>query len=142
MSEPIRLLAVLGLSIALVLTPGIQSLNAEEKPPQPVTIKKVVSAKLVAEKGLLTVSAVGEVPTGGYTKPTLTRVQYFKQPDDGIQDYTFEAVPPTGIVTQVVSEVAATDKWPSLPGWVKGVRIHGVGDGVLIKMLGDTEEMD
>jgi hypothetical protein len=116
---------------------GNPAVIAEEKPPQPVTVKKVVSAKLAVEKGSLTVTAVGEVPTGGYTKPTLTRVQYFKQPDDGIQDYTLEAVPPTGIVTQVVSKVTATDKWPSLPGWVKGVRIHGVGDGVLVKMLGD-----
>lgn len=114
---------------------GNLAVNAEEKPPQPVTVKKVLSAKLVAEKGSLTVTAVGEVPTGGYAKPTLTRVQYFKQPDDGIQDYTFEAVPPAGIATQVVSKVTAADKWPSLPGWVKGVRIHGVGDGTLVKML-------
>lgn len=116
---------------------GTLTVQAEEKPPQPVTVKKVLSAKLVAEKGSLTVTAVGEAPTGGYTKPTLTRVQYFKQPDDGIQDYTFEAVPPAGIATQVVSKVTATDKWPSLPGWVKGVRIHGVGDGTLVKMLAE-----
>ena len=59
---------------------GNLAVNAEEKPPQPVTVKKVLSAKLVAEKGSLTVTAVGEVPTGGYTKPTLTRVQYSSSP--------------------------------------------------------------
>ena len=110
---------------------------ADDKPPEPVTVKKVVSAKLESRRGELTVRAVGEVPTAGFTKPTLTRVTYVKQPDDGIQDYTFQAVPPDGIVAQVVSQVEASDIWKSPPAWVKGVRIHGVGDGVLEKMLGE-----
>lgn len=130
--------SIVGLAAALLLLPsGSFTVQAEEKPPQPVTIKKVASAKLSVEKMSLTVTAIGEVPTGGYTKPTLTRVEYFKKPDDGIQDYTFEAVPPTGVATQVISQVTASDKWPSYPGWLKGVRIHGVGDGVLVKMLGE-----
>jgi hypothetical protein len=110
---------------------------AEEKPPEPVTIKKVISAKLSVEKMTLKVTAVGEVPTGGYSKPTLTRVTYSKQPDDGIQDYTFRAVPPDGVATQVISQVEASDVWLSVPKWVKGVRIHGEGKGVLVKMLGE-----
>ncbi len=108
---------------------------AEEKPPEPVTIGKVLSAKLEPRRGELTVRAVGEVPTAGFTKPALTRATYIKQPDDGIQDYTFQAVPPSGIVAQVVSQVEASDVWKSPPVWVKGVRIHGAGDGVLVKML-------
>ncbi|MCI0357748.1 MAG: hypothetical protein L0211_04580 [Planctomycetaceae bacterium] len=111
---------------------------AEEKPVEPVTIKKVVSAKLEVSQGTLTVTAVGEVPTGGYTQPTLIRVTYFRQPDDGIQDYMFRAVPPDGVAAQVISQVTATDKWPALPKkWLKGVRIHGAGNGVLVKMLSD-----
>jgi hypothetical protein len=110
---------------------------ADEKPGEPMTIKKVVSAKLEMADGALTVTVVGEVPTGGYTKPTLTRVTYFRQPDDGIQDYLFQAVPPTGVSAQVISQVTASDKWPALPKWVKGVRIHGARDGMLVKMLGD-----
>jgi hypothetical protein len=108
---------------------------AEEKPPEPVTIMKVISAKLSMNKGALTVIAVGEVPSAGYTKPTLIRVTYIKQPDDGIQDYTFQAVPPSGVAAQVISQVEATAVWPSVPKWVKGIRIHGVGDGMLVKML-------
>ncbi len=111
------------------------SVLAEEKPPEPVAVKKVVSAKVTMTKESLTVTAVGEVPTAGFAKPTLARVTYIKQPDDGIQDYTFQAVPPSGIVAQVVSQVEASDVWTSVPAWVKGVRIHGVGDGVLVKML-------
>ena len=108
---------------------------AQEQPPKPVTVKKVLSAKLSLAEKALTVTAVGEVPTGGYTKPTLTRVTYFRQPADGIQDYTFQAVPPAGVATQVISQVEASDTWKSMPRWVKGVRIRGVGDGVLVKML-------
>jgi hypothetical protein len=98
---------------------------------------KVISAKLSLKEGALTVTAVGEVPTAGYTKPTLTRVNYFRKPDDGMQDYQFQAVPPAGVAAQVVSQVEASDTWRSLPQWVKGVRIHGAGDGVLVKMLGE-----
>jgi hypothetical protein len=108
--------------------------HAQDKP-EPVTIKKVVSAKLVLTKGSLTVMASGEVPTAGFTGPTLTRVTYIKQPADGIQDYTFRAVPPDGVAAQVISHVEASDTWKDMPAWVKGVRIHGAGDGVLVKML-------
>ncbi len=108
--------------------------RADEKP-EPVTIKKVLSVKLSTAQRSLKVSAVGEVPTGGFTKPALARVQYIKPPDDGIQDYSFTAVPPDGPAIQVISQVQASDTWGSLPDWVKGVRIHGVGDGVLVKML-------
>ena len=110
---------------------------AQDKPPEPMTVKKILSATLTMDNGALTVAAVGEVPTGGYTKSTLTRVTYIKQPEDGIQDYTLRATPPAGPATQVISQVKASDTWPALPMWVKGVRIHGAGDGVLVKMLGE-----
>lgn len=119
----------------LMIAWATRSVLAEEKPPEPMMVKKVVSARLTLTNGSLTVNAVGEVPTAGFTKPTLTRVTYIKKPDDGIQDYTFRAVPPGGIVAQVVSQVEASDVWKSMPTWVKGVRIHGAGDGVLVKML-------
>ena len=131
----LRLPAIMA-GVFMLFSQGMLAVNGEGKP-QPVTIKKVVSAKLDIEKGSLKVTAVGEVPTGGYTKPTLTRVQYFRKPDDGIQDYTFEALPPAGVAAQVISEVTATETWRLLPAWVKGVRIQGAGDGVLVKMLGE-----
>jgi hypothetical protein len=132
--DVIGCLVLLGLLLGGPLGLGT-SLLGEEKPAEPITVPKVVSAKLAVAKGSLTVTAVGEVPTAGFTKPTLTRVTYVKQPDDGIQDYTFEAVPPDGVAAQVISEVKASDTWESVPDWVKGVRIHGVGEGVLVKML-------
>jgi hypothetical protein len=127
-------LVLLGLLMGGPLGLGTPLLG-DEKPAEPVTVPKVISAKLALAKGSLTVTAVGEVRTAGYTKPTLTRVTYIKQPDDGIQDYTFEAVPPDGVAAQVISEVKASDTWESLPDWVRGVRIHGVGEGVLVKRI-------
>lgn len=114
------------------------TLLAQDKPPEPVTVKKVLSAELTIAKGALQVTAVGEVPTGGYSKGTLTRVTYIKQPEDGIQDYTLRATPPAGPATQVISQIKASDTWPALPDWVKGIRIHGAGDGVLVKMISDN----
>jgi hypothetical protein len=35
----------------------------------------------------------------------------------------------------VISKVKANDTWESVPDWVKGVRIHGVGEGVLVKRI-------
>lgn len=122
-------------SVASALFASLVIGVAAEERPVPMTIKKVISAKLELAKGDLTVTAVGEVPTAGYTSPTLTRVTYIRQPLDGIQDYTFRAVPPDGVAAQVISQIEASDTWKGVPPWVKGVRIHGAADGVLVKML-------
>ena len=127
--------AMAALSAAPMLLALVAMSAMADVKPEPATVKKVVSAKLELAKGDLTVTAIGEVPTAGFTNPTLTRVTYIKQPADGIQDYTFRAVPPDGVAAQVISEVQARDTWKGMPAWVKGVRIHGAGDGVLVKML-------
>jgi len=109
---------------------------AQDKVQEPMTVKKVLSATVTMEKAGLTVAAVGAVPSGGYTNATLTRVNYIRAPDDGIQDYYFSATPPAGPAAQVISQVKASDVWSGASAWVKGVRIRGDGDGVLVKMLG------
>jgi hypothetical protein len=99
---------------------------------EPVTVPTVLKVSLT--KGVMVVT--GEVPTGGYTDPMLIKVTYVKQPDDGIQDFTFVATKPTGIVTQAVTKITARYDWKGeLPAWVKGVRIHGVGDGIKTAIL-------
>jgi len=124
-----------GLAAAALFCGMAAAARGDERRSQPVKINQVLSATLKVEGGALTVTAVGQVPTGGYTKPTLTRVTYIRRPPDGIQDYTFQATPPDGPATQVISEVKASDTWPAMPAWLKGVRIHGIGQGVLVKML-------
>lgn len=92
----------------------------------------------VSQPPNLIVKAVGEVPTAGYTEPTLTRVVYVMPPADGIQDYHFTAVKPGGIVPQVVTKINATDTWKAYTEaapWIKGVRIHGIDGGVKVIMF-------
>ena len=81
----------------------------------------------------LKLKVTGQVPTGGYTKPKLTRAIYIVPPADGVQDYFFSAVKPTGVVTQAITSIKAADTWKDYTKeapWLKGIRVHGVGDGV------------
>ena len=70
------------------------------------------------------VAADGRTRTGGYTSPTLTRRIYIDQPQDGVQDYDFEAVPPSGMATQQLTPITARDVWPDPPSWLRGARVY------------------
>jgi hypothetical protein len=95
-----------------------------------VTVPTVLKVAFDLKKGAV-MEATGEVPTGGYADPQLIKVEYVKQPDDGIQDFNFVATKPEGIVTQAVTKISARYDWKGdIPAWVKGVRIHGVGAGI------------
>lgn len=91
-------------------------------------VSRIVGVQCAIEKSNppnLVVSATGEVPTLGWKNPALTRVVYVQFPPDGIWDYTFTAIPPTGPVPQQVAPVQATDRWSGYP-WdkLKGIRVH------------------
>ena len=127
--------AVLG--IALLLGPAA---SAQEKqgPRLVARILKVDFDVQDIKPPNLVVTAVGQVNTGGYTKPRLLRAVYATPPEDGIQDYFLLVVPPSGFVTQVISEVKASDTWKGYAKeapWLKGIRVHGIGDGVVVKMI-------
>ena len=81
------------------------------------------------------VTAIGQVPTGGYTNVRLLRAIYPEWPMDGIQDYFLLATPPTELAAQVVAKVEADYRWEKLDDWLKGVRVHGADGGVVVKML-------
>lgn len=114
---------------------------AEDEAGPRVVIKTITKLNLeiqeIAPPNLVVV-ATGEVPTGGWKNARLVRVHYDKPPADGVQDFILMAEKPTGIVTQVISEVTAryTIKGyeKELP-WIKGVRIHGVDRGTMLKKL-------
>ena len=78
---------------------------------------------LESDPPFLVVNAKGKVATNGWTEPNLSRVVYVTPPEDGIQEYEFYATPPTGIVPQVETPVAAADRWHDPADWVKGVRV-------------------
>ncbi len=127
------LLCLLGLLFAVTGT-------AAEAPEQPESevAKKIDSVGYEFTKGdkpEFIVTAKTTVPTGGYTAK-LESVIYKTQPTDGIQDYYLHLTKPDGIVIQVISEVTASATWPAESAqWVKGVRVHGEGDGVVVKMI-------
>ncbi len=108
---------------------------------QPQVVAKILDVEYVEEEikpPNLVVTATGEVPTAGYQKPTLERVTYVVPPSDGIQDYFLRATPPSGVAAQVISKVKATDTWKGYTEkapWIKGIRVHGASDGVIVKMF-------
>jgi Peptidase inhibitor I78 family len=79
----------------------------------------------------IAVSAIGKVPTSGWSNPALGAWFYIVAPKDGIQDFDFYADAPSGIVLPVVLPITAEvvvardpkDYWgPGKP--LIGVRIH------------------
>jgi hypothetical protein len=106
----------------------------ESKNTGSVIVPKILEASWVMEEKNppnLLVKAKGEVPTAGYSNEQLTRAVYVMPPADGIQDYFLTAKPPEGMAAQVISTVEASNRWDGIPKWVRGIRIHGVGDGVV-----------
>lgn len=135
---------IAGLAAAVVLAGSGPAGGQERKKAEPHIVKKITKVEyafLERRPPVLEVTAYGEVPTSGYDpdKVLLTRVLYITPPDDGIQDYTLTAVPPGGIVNPVISTVKGVNKWEAPAKWVKGVRIHGVDDGVKVVVFGEKK---
>jgi phenylpyruvate tautomerase PptA (4-oxalocrotonate tautomerase family) len=119
---------------AAILAAGVAcaAATADEKPKAEV-VKEITDVAWEFEKGgkrVLVVTVTGQVPTGGWTDPRLTRRTYIKPPADGIYDYDLTAVRPAGAATQVISTVKTTHRWTDPPSDIKGIRVHGVADGV------------
>jgi len=115
--------------------------KAQDKEPQPQMVATILKVGIDIEESNppnLVVTATGQVPTGGYTKTRLLRATYTTPPDDGMQDYFLLAVPPGGIAPQIVSKVSASNTWKAYTKeapWLKGIRVHGVGKGLVVEML-------
>lgn len=138
MKSFLSLACLLGL-VAMPLAMAAAEANAEKpKGPEPQIAKKINTVTYEFTKGdkpEFVVTATTTVPTGGY-KAELRRVTYVMQPKDGIQDYELYLTKPDGIVTQAFTDVKASDTMPAeAAAWMKGVRVHGQGDGVVVKMI-------
>ena len=118
----------------------VEERTGGKKNPEPKIVGTILSVDYSIEKKIppnLVVDATGQVPTSGYSKVQLMRVVYATPPEDGIQDYVLLAVPPSDQAAAVVSEVKAVDRWTGYEReapWIKGMRVHGVDDGVIVKM--------
>lgn len=112
-----------------------------DQPAEPLLVTKIrnVEAKIeTTAPPNLAIEVSGEVPTGGFQNPKLVRAKYVTPPEDGIQNFFLYATPPSGPATQVISEVTATHLWEGYTEeapWLKAIRIHGAGDGVVVKKL-------
>jgi len=99
------------------------------------TIKNVSYSIERSNPANLLVTLTATLPSGGYSDFVLSRAVYKKPPKDGIQDYYFQATPPSGPATQALIDKEASNRWIAFPGWVTGVRIHGMGDGVRVRTI-------
>lgn len=142
--DSVRIRYPSGASVAIEKVIEVDRADSTDPPDQstePRLVTKILNVDVTIETTVppnLSIQVRGEVPTGGFQAPKLVRVNYVIPPDDGIQDYFLYATPPAGLATQVISEVAATDLWESFSEeapWLKGVRIHGAGEGVVVKKL-------
>lgn len=120
--------AALSLALAFGLSTSADEPKDEKKGEVLKTIISVTPA-YDKEKKQLTVTAVGQVPTGGWTGAKLTPRKTTEAPKDGIYEYDLTAVRPTGFVTQVISKVTAKHTWDNPPADLKGVKVYGAGEG-------------
>lgn len=120
--------ALLTAAASLAVTAAADDKKGE---PKGEKLKTILSVTCELDKGkkTLTVTAVGQVPTGGWKGAKLVRREAKEAPKDGIYEYDMTAVRPTGIVTQVISKVTAKDTWEDPPADLKGVKVYGDGDG-------------
>lgn len=124
-------LAALALVAMTSLALAQKSEPAQKDRPKGVLLKTVIdaSATFDAEKKVLTITAVGQVPTGGWSGAKLTRKDPKATPKDGIYEFELTAIRPTGIVTQALSKVKASEKWENPPADLKGIKVLGAGEG-------------
>jgi hypothetical protein len=136
-----KLACILGLGLFLAIAQPSSLAQDEGAKKEPRIVKKILKVEFAVQEIAppnLVVTVTGQVPTGGYQKAKLVRVRYETPPEDGIQDYILFAVPPAGFATQVISEVKGTDVWKGYTKeapWLKGIRVHGIDDGVAVRRL-------
>lgn len=86
---------------------------------------------------LLTVAALGEVNTTGWSGFRLSPRYYLVPPADGLWDFTFNADAPVGAVGQVVLPVGAMVVEVA-PPWLKGVRVNAASNSMVDQIGGSA----
>ena len=104
-------------------------------------ISEVVDAKLSLLEGQsrqLEISASGKVPSAGWTAPTLVPFEYSAPPQDGIYDFSFYATPSKESSASVITAIQVTHRLNPLPADLKGVRIHGETNDIVVMLEAPT----
>jgi hypothetical protein len=120
------------LVFGLVAGMTLPSLHAREDREQREVVPRItdVAFDLSEKEHKLTVYAVGQVPTAGWTEVKLTRLPARKPPKDGVYEYELTAVPPAGKAKPTATLLSASNEWKDPPADLAAIRVHGVGDGI------------
>ena len=120
----------------------ISSIGAAKPDKKPNHVEKIVQVDSVSVTYIkknppqLKIEAHGKASSMGWTKPTLSPHVYIQPPPDGIYDYDFVAIPPTGIVPQVLTPISAELVLTEIPKGMKGVRVHAKTNSKEAKLEG------
>ncbi len=80
------------------------------------------------------ITAVGKVPTTGWTHPHLQSYVYIQPPPDGIWDFVFLAKPPSGPAGQIVLPIATSYVWKPGGFHLRGVRVHSASNSMTARI--------
>jgi hypothetical protein len=118
--------------IALLEKDGPFPLEFAQQESRPVLSVDHVHITIVSFMGnkYALITALGKVPTTGWTQARLDPYIYIQPPPDGIWDFVFVAKPPSGIAADVVLPIAATYLWKIGSFHLKGVRVHSATNAI------------
>ena len=111
----------------LALTVGCDDGTSPPQDSTPQKIAEITDVQLTILKSnppQLSITAKGNTSSSGWSKPELKPFVYVAPPQDGIYDFDFVAVPPSGGSATVITPVEATYILNPLPETLKGVRMH------------------
>lgn len=93
-----------------------------------------VSWKLDKSKPpILTIDALGDVGSSGWTDGKLVIKEYIVEPADGFQEFDFEATGPgPGPTTRPILPINGSYELTDPAPWIKGVRVHAAKNSLEI----------
>jgi hypothetical protein len=134
----------LGMSIAVPARRALQVPRLDDVPDAaPRRVMQVVAADLARLKGdpnQLTLTAVGTVPSLGWTNARLVPHVYVQAPPDGIWGFDFVAHPPSGPAAAAIGKVSACTTLPATEE-LAGVRIHAADTALVLRVPELTQQV-
>ena len=127
-------------ALFLAFLTSIASSGTCHEPQIVQTITDIEVQIQVSDPPNLIVTAIGIVPTYGYTNMQLLPAVYVQPPTDGVQDYFLIATPPCDPAATVQTEVSGTHVFHAFTvdaPWLTGIRVHGIEDGIATGPVGD-----
>jgi len=101
-------------------------------------ILKTTAVHLMVEEAkppILSITARGEVTTGGWSDGQLSAYIYIKAPLDGIYEFDFISEAPVDITTDVITPIEAKIQWTEFPSDLKGIKVYSSSNGITTFLL-------